>query len=60
MTHKELIVFVREIVPECDCKHAGDHVYKLAVAVLERQKADDAAIAAQYSAEAAEAINATR
>lgn len=56
MNHKELLKLIEATVPDCDCKHAGDHIYKLAVAILEKQKDDDAAIAELYSPEAAEAI----
>lgn len=59
MNHKELLALIDEVVPNCHCPNAGDHIYKLAVNVLERQKADDAALAEQHSAEAAEAIRST-
>jgi len=56
MNHKDLLSLIEEVAPGCTCPHAGDHIYKLAVAVLERQKSDDAAISEQHSPEAAEAI----
>lgn len=56
MNHKELLRLIEATVPECNCPHAGDHIYKLAAAVLEKQKEDDAALAEQFNQEAADAI----
>jgi hypothetical protein len=56
MNHKELLKLIEATVPDCTCQHAGEHIYKLAAAVLEKQKDDDAALAELYSQEAADAI----
>lgn len=56
MTGAELLLLVKTVVPECDCPKAGEHIYKLAVTVMERQREDDALIAEQHSQEAAAAI----
>jgi hypothetical protein len=56
MNMKDVLSMINETVGDIKCPHTSSHCFQLAIAVLQKQKEDDALIAEAISPEAGQAI----